>query len=122
MVTEHEWVERIKLGQPVPGPKLIDRRSKGLQAIRQRCLWQLMSVAREEITHSLVLRWHREPESINARTVLNDSFELTFYGSARPVSGLFPDLWILCYPDDPEVKEKVEQEIAQMCREIVTHA
>ena len=122
MVTEHEWVERIKLGQSVPGPKLIDRRSKGLQAIRQRCLWQLMSVAREDITHSLVLRWHREPESINERTVLNDSFELTFYGSARPVSGLFPDLWILCYPDDPEVKEKVEQEIAQMCREIVTHA
>jgi hypothetical protein len=81
-----------------------------------------MSVARENITHSLVLRWHREPEHINARTLLNDSFELTFYGSARPVSGLFPDLWVLCYPEDPEVSQKVEEEIAQMCREIVAGA
>jgi hypothetical protein len=81
-----------------------------------------MSVAREDITHSLMLRWHRQPEYINARTVLNDSFELTFYGVHRPVSGLFPDLWILCYPEDPEVKQKVEAEIAQMCQEIVTPA
>ena len=81
-----------------------------------------MEVARENITDSLVLRWHRQSEYTNARTVLNDSFELIFYGASRPVSGLFLDMWILCYPDDPEVKEKVEQEIAQMCREIVTHA
>lgn len=122
MFTEHEWVERIKLGQPVPGPKVIDRRSKGLQVIRQRCLVQLMAVAREEITDSLILRWQRQPEYINARTVLNESFELTFYGPSRPISGLFPDLWILCYPEDAEVKRKVEAEIAQMCQELVTHA
>ena len=122
MVTELEWIERIKLGHPVPGHKLIDRRSKGLQAIRQRCLWQLMSVARDDITHSLVLRWQRQPEYINARTVLNDSFELTFYGAAHPVTGLFPDLWILCYPEDSEVDQKVEEEIAQMCQEVVSHS
>jgi len=122
MATEQEWIDRIKLGQSVPGYKVIERRSKGLQAIRQRCLWHLLSVAHEEIAHSLVLRWHRQAEYMNTRTVLGESFELTFYGGARPVNGLFPDLWILCYPEDPEVKKKVEAEIAQMCKEIVKHS
>jgi hypothetical protein len=122
MFTEHEWVERIKLGHPVPGPKLIDRRSKGLQAIRQRCLWRVISVARKEMAHSLVLCWHRQAEYINARAVLNNAFELTFYGATRPVSGQFLDLWILCYPEDPEIKQKVEEEIAQMCQEIVNQS
>lgn len=122
MVTELKWIERIKLGHAVPSRKLIDRRTKGLQAIRQRCLRQLMSVARDDITHSLVLRWHRRPEYITERTVLSDSFELTFYGASRRVSGLFPDLWILCYPEDPDVYQKVEEEIARMCQELVNRS
>jgi hypothetical protein len=32
---------------------------------------------------------------------------------------LFRDLWILCYPGDPDIKKKVEAEIARMRQEIV---
>lgn len=122
MVTELEWIERIKLGKTVPSDKLIDRRTKGLQAIRQRCLHQLMAIAPEEIKDSLILRWHRQPEYTHERTVLSDSFELTFYGATRRVSGLFPDLWILCYPEDPDIYRKVENEIDHVCQEFVQHA
>ena len=119
MPKETESIKRIKLGRPVPGDKLIDRRSKGLRAIRVRCLWQLMTLAGEDIADSLMLRWNLQPEQINAPAILSDSFALTFYRGSCPVSGLFPDLWILCYPEDPEVRRMVEVEIARMCQEVM---
>jgi hypothetical protein len=121
MLKETELIKRIKLGRPVPSDNLIDRRSKGLQAIRVRCLWQLMFMASKGID-SISLRWNHAPEYINAQTILSDALELTFYGASSPVTGLFKDLWILCYPEDPEIKQKVEEEIARMCQEAMNQS
>jgi hypothetical protein len=47
----------------------------------------------------------REVESVPRRLVL---------GRRKHVSGEFADLWLLCYPDDEEIKRLVEQEIDRM--------
>ncbi len=119
MLTELDWVKRIKLGHRIPGVKIVERRSKGLHSIRQELLAQLLRASTDNISTSLVVRWHRQEELVNARTVLDQSFQLDFYGAAERVSGLFLDMWVLCYPEDPEVKQKVDEEIARMCQEVV---
>lgn len=119
MLAEIDWVKRIKLGYPVPGSKIVERRSNGLHTIRQEFLAQLLRTAPDSLSTSLAVRWHRQSDLVNSRTVLDDAFALVFVGTAHRVRGLFPDLWILCYPEDPEVKQKVNEEITRMCQEAV---
>jgi hypothetical protein len=35
-------------------------------------------------------------------------------GRRKHVSGEFADLWLLCYPEDEEIKQLVEREIDRM--------
>ena len=35
-------------------------------------------------------------------------------GRINAVYGEFPDLWLLCYPEDEEIKQLVEAEIERM--------
>jgi hypothetical protein len=47
----------------------------------------------------------REVENLRRRLVL---------GRRNRVSGEFADLWLLCYPDDEEIKKVVELEVDRM--------
>jgi hypothetical protein len=47
----------------------------------------------------------RDVENLPRRLVL---------GRRKHVSGEFADLWLLCYPDDEEIKQRVEREIDRM--------
>lgn len=119
MATEHELVERIKQGHSVPGHKVIERRSKGMHAIRHEFLQRLLHVSTDKMTTSLIVRWHSQPGLVNSRTVVDEFFRLDYYGTPEKVSGMFADLWILCYPEDPDVTQKVHEEIDRMCEEVV---
>lgn len=39
-------------------------------------------------------------------------------GRRKHVSGEFADLWLLCYPDDEETRQRVEQEIDRMVEQV----
>jgi hypothetical protein len=47
----------------------------------------------------------RNVESVPRRLVL---------GRRKHVSGEFADLWLLCYPEDEQIRQSVEQEIDRM--------
>jgi hypothetical protein len=67
-----------------------------------------------------VVRWTRQAEWFNSRTVLDEDFELDLVWGADQFTTQFPDLWILCYPDDGQINQKVEDQIKQLCQEIAT--
>src|SRR6188768_1452208 len=54
---ERGWIHKIKLGLPVPGAKIVERRGKGLQAIRRYLLSCLSQIDSEKLNSSLVVRW-----------------------------------------------------------------
>lgn len=122
MNDELEFVKRIKLGKPVAGAKIVERRSRGLLAIRQQFLSRLARVSPHQIESSLSVRWRRLGSFANSRTVVDESFELVMHGNALEISGLFPDIWVLCYPEDPEIKQKVEAKLDQMCEQEKTRS
>jgi len=115
MSDELELVRRIKLGMPVKGPKILERRTKGLAAIRQHFLARLVHFTGTRPASSLVVRWRELGERANSRGVVDESFELVLRGGKDPISGTFPDLWIVCYPDDAQIRQHVEAEMDRMC-------
>jgi len=118
MNSELQVVKRIRLGKPVPGPKILERRTKGLSTIRQHFLVRMARVTGMRPDSSLIIRWRGLGELANSRTVANASFELVLHSGPKAVSGKFPDLWIVCYPDDPEIVKLVEAEMDSMCEKV----
>lgn len=115
MSDELEVVRRIKLGMPVESPKILERRTRGLSAIRQHFLARVMHFTGMRPASSLVVRWRRLGELANSRAVVDESFELVLRGGKDPITGMFPDLWIVCYPDDAQIRQHVEAEMDRMC-------
>lgn len=120
MDSELETLKRMKLGLPVPGVKILERRTKGLSAIRQEFRAQLFQLAGYRMESSLIVRWRGLGDLANSRTVVDDAFELVMRSGLTTITGKFPDIWVLCYPEDLEIKGKVEAELQRMC-EAVRH-
>lgn len=115
MTEEMEYVRQIKAGLEVPGPKVLDRRTRGLALIRRQLIAMLVKYTSYRGDSSLAFRWRGLGALANSRTLTDAAFELVLHDAAKEIRGRFPDLWILCYPEDPEIKEKVEAELANMC-------
>jgi len=118
MNNELEFIKRLKSGLPVAGAKIVERRSKGLLAIRHQFLVRITQAAPGQAESSLAIRWRRLTNFANARTVVDQSFELVMHGGTMEVAGLFPDIWVLCYPEDVEIKKNVEAKLDQMCDDL----
>lgn len=115
MSREDEIVRQIKLGSPVDGAKILERRTRGLSLIRQHFLARFVKHAGVQAESSLGIRWRGLGEYANARTLVDATYELVLHDGARAISGKFPDVWVLCYPLDPEIKAQVETVLEQMC-------
>ncbi len=114
---EASFVTQVKRGAAVPGAQVLERRTKGLAAIRRECLARLSRLAGLSPDSSLIVRWRGLGEHANSRVVCQASFELVLHSGPRAVTGAFRDLWIVCYPDDPETKPEVEAALSRMCKE-----
>jgi hypothetical protein len=119
MGSEPEVISHIKLGKEVPGPKILERRTKGLSAIRRECLSRLARHSGLQAESSLVVRWRGLGALANARTVVDAAFELVLHSGPNTITASFPDRWILCYPEDPEIRQQVEAEMDRMCKTAV---
>jgi hypothetical protein len=109
--TRQEEIRAMKAGEPLPSHRVVQLRSLGMHSIRFEFVVRLLRSSLRVDTLSIY--WEqgtefmlkREVESVPRRLVL---------GRRKHVSGEFADLWLLCYPDDEEIKRLVEQEIDRM--------
>jgi len=63
--------------------------------------------------NTLQVYWDRAKEMMLREEVANEPRRLML-GWRHRVTGEFPDLWLLCYPEDEDIKELVEREIDRM--------
>lgn len=119
MNNELDLIKRLKLGLPVPGTEILNRRTSGLSLIRQHFLSRLKGVTGVGAESSLIIRWRRLGEQANSRTIVDTAFELALNAGGQPITGLFRDLWIVCYPDDPETGSQVQAEMERMCEKVM---
>jgi len=62
---------------------------------------------------TLSIYWEHGNEFMLKREVEDNRRRLVL-GRRMRIHGEFPDLWLLCYPDDEEIKQLVEQELDGM--------
>ncbi|MGH8621011.1 MAG: hypothetical protein ACREUB_00280 [Burkholderiales bacterium] len=111
MASRHEEIRALKAGEPLPSHRVVQLRSTGMHSIRFEFVVRLLRSSLRVDTLSIYweqgteFMLRREVESVPRRLVL---------GRRKHVSGEFADLWLLCYPDDEEVKQLVEREIDRM--------
>lgn len=115
MAARVEEVMALRAEQPLPAHRVIQLRSNGMHAVRMEFVIRLLRAALKVDTLSIY--WERAHEFMLRREVESVDRKLVF-GRRRRVAGNFRDLWILCYPDDPEARQAVDGEIDRMVEEV----
>lgn len=110
-----EDIEALKAGAPMPAHKIIALRSKGMHAVRFEFVVRLLRTSISMDTLSIY--WERGHEAL-LKQMLEDEKRRLVLGRMNSVSGEFSDLWLMCYPDDEEIKQLVEQEIERMLEQV----
>lgn len=117
MPAREKEIEALKQGQKLPSHRIVQLRSAGMHEIRFEFVVRLLRAGLKVDTLSIY--WERghefmlrhEVEEVKRRLVL---------GRRNRVVGEFPDLWLVCYPADPEIKGAVEREIERMIEQART--
>lgn len=111
MASRQEEIGLLRSGQALPSHRVVQLRSMGMHSIRFEFVVRLLRSGLKVDTlsiyweHGTEFMLKREVEDVRRRLVL---------GRRKRVVGEFPDLWLLCYPDDEEAKRQVEQELDGM--------
>lgn len=111
MASRKDELSALRENQPVPAHRVVQLRAMGMHSIRFEFVVRLLRSGLKVDTLSIY--WEqgtefmlkREREDVRRKLVL---------GRRRHVSGSFPDIWLLSYPDDPDVKRSVEEELDRM--------
>lgn len=111
MASRKEELSALRGGQPVPAHRIVQLRAMGMHAIRFEFVVRLLRSGLKVDTLSIY--WDRGTEFMLKRE-LEDAPRRLVLGRRKRVSGTFADLWLLCYPDDPDIKQSVEQELDRM--------
>src|SRR5688572_33469897 len=102
MASRKEELRALRQGQPVPPHRIVQLRSMGMHSIRFEFVVRLLRSGLKVDTLSIYWEYgtefmlKREVETARRRLVL---------GRRKRISGEFPDLWLLCYPDDEETRQ-----------------
>ena len=115
MTSREQEIGALKAGERLPSHRVVQLRSMGMHSIRFEFVVRLLRSSPRVDTLSIY--WENgtdfmlrpDVESARRRLVL---------GRRKHVSGEFEDLWLLCYPDDAEVRQRVEQEIDRMVEQV----
>lgn len=86
-------------------------RSTGMHAIRFQLIVRLLHASLREDTLSIF--WDHSPESLAEKPFGDARWRLVLGRGSRNAME-FPDLWVLCYPDDAEIRQTVEAALDQM--------
>ncbi|MGH8633176.1 MAG: hypothetical protein ACRET7_03485 [Burkholderiales bacterium] len=115
MASRQEEIQALKSGEQLPSHRVIQLRSMGMHSIRFEFVVRLLRSSLRMDTLSIY--WEQGTDFKLKRNVENAQRRLVL-GRRKHVSGEFADLWLLCYPDDEEIKRLVEQEIDRMVAEV----
>jgi hypothetical protein len=110
-----EEIAALRAGAPLPAHRIIPLRSKGMHAIRFEFVVRLLRTTMTVDT--LTIYWERGHEFL-LKQIVEDEKRRLVLGRIDAVYGEFPDLWLLCYPEDEEIKLLVEQEIDRMIAQV----
>ena len=111
MASRQEEIKALRAGEALPSHRIVQLRSMGMHAIRFEFVVRLLRSGLKVDTLSIY--WEHGTEFMLKREVENVKRRLVL-GRRKRILGEFTDLWLLCYPDDEETKEAVEQEIDRM--------
>jgi hypothetical protein len=115
MATRQEEIKALQAKESLPSHRVVQLRSMGMHAIRFEFVVRLLRSGLKVDTlsiyweHGTEFMLKREIEDVRRRLVL---------GRRKRVTGEFPDLWLLCYPDDAQTKQWVEEEIDRMVHKV----
>ncbi|MGH8699920.1 MAG: hypothetical protein ACREVR_01915 [Burkholderiales bacterium] len=115
MVTRQDEIRTLKAGEQLPSHRVVQLRSLGMHSIRFEFVVRLLRSSLRMDTLSIY--WEQGTEFMLKPKVENVQRRLVL-GRRKHVSGEFPDLWLLCYPDDEEIKLSVDQGIDRMVEEV----
>jgi hypothetical protein len=111
MASRQEEIKTLKAGEMLPSHRVVELRSMGMHSIRFEFVVRLLRSSLRVDTLSIY--WEKGTEFMLKRDVESVSRRLVL-GRRKHVSGEFADLWLLCYPEDAEVRQLVEREIDRM--------
>jgi hypothetical protein len=115
MASRAEEISMLRAGEPLPSHRIVQLRSMGMHAIRFEFVVRLL---RSDLkVDTLSIYWEHGAEFMLKREVENTRRRLVL-GRRNRVSGEFPDMWLLCYPDDPEAKESVDGVLDRMVESV----
>ena len=110
-----EEIAALRAGAPLPAHRIIPLRSKGMHSIRFEFVVRLLRTTMTVDTLSIY--WAQGHEFL-LKQIVEDEKRRLVLGRINAVYGEFPDLWLLCYPEDEEIKQLVEQEIDRMIAQV----
>ena len=115
MASRQEEIKALRAGEPLPSHRIVQLRSMGMHSVRFEFVVRLLRSGLKVDTlsiyweHGTEFMLKREVEEVRRRLVL---------GRRKRVTGDFPDLWLLCYPDDEQIKQSVEQVLDRMVEQV----
>lgn len=115
MASRQDEIRALKAGEPLPSHRVVQLRSLGMHSIRFEFVVRLLRSSLKVDTLSIY--WEQGSEFMLKPTVESAMRRLVL-GRRKHVSGAFADLWLLCYPDDEEIRKLVEQEIDRMVEQV----
>jgi hypothetical protein len=111
VASRQDEIKALKAGEPLPSHRVIQLRSLGMHSVRFEFVVRLLRSSLKVDTLSIY--WEQGSEFMLRPNVESAARRLVL-GRRKHVSGEFADLWLLCYPDDEEIRHRVEQEIDRM--------
>lgn len=115
MASRAEEIQALKTETGLPSHRVVQLRSMGMHSIRFEFVVRLLRSGLKVDTLSIY--WDQGTEFMLKREV-EDTRRRLVLGRRLRISGDFPDLWLLCYPDDPEIKQAVERELDRMVERV----
>ena len=111
MASRQEESKALRAGESLPSHRITQLRSMGMHSIRFEFVVRLLRSGLKVDTLSIY--WEHGTEFMLKREV-EDAHRRLILGRRKRVIGEFPDLSLLCYPDDIEIKRQVEKELDNM--------
>ena len=111
MASRQDEIGALRSGKPLASHRIVQLRSMGMHSIRFEFVVRLLRSGLKVDTLSIY--WEQGTEFMLKREV-EDAKRRLILGRRKRVIGEFPDLWLLCYPEDEEIKGLVEKELDTM--------
>jgi hypothetical protein len=115
MAARQEEIKTLSSGGALPATRVVQLRSMGMHSIRFEFVVRLLRSGLKVDTLSIY--WEHGTEFMLAREVESVSRRLVL-GRRQRITGDFRDVWLLCYPDDPETRESVEGVLERMVQSV----